>query len=80
MRPAPGSLATVAADTLHALQTIRAAIKPADGTPEDAALVHLETFAATALRVFHKTNPSKLRSEARTVELSMRLDIPRMPA
>lgn len=61
------------ADLTLALQTIREALNPVDGTPEDNALCAVETFAAVALRVFRKTNPSKLRSEARTVEIGARL-------
>ena len=43
--------------------------------PEDVreALAGVETFCAIALRVFAKTNPSKLRSEAMTVEIAARL-------
>lgn len=37
------------------------------------ALAGVETFCAIALRVFAKTNPSKLRSEAMTVEIAARL-------
>jgi hypothetical protein len=62
------------ADLTLALQTIREALKPVDGTPEDNALCAVETFAAVALRVFRKTNPGKLRSEARTVEISARMN------
>ncbi len=61
------------ADLTLALQTIREALQPVDGTPEDNAICAVETFAAVALRVFRKTNPSKLRSEARTVEIGARL-------
>lgn len=61
------------ADLTLALQTVREALKPVDGTPEDHAMCAIETFAAVALRVFRKTNPSKLRSEARTVEIGARL-------
>lgn len=61
------------ADLTIALQTVRDALKPVDGTPEDHAMCAIETFAAVALRVFRKTNPSKLRSEARTVEIGARL-------
>lgn len=60
-------------DLTLALQTVREALAPVDGTPEDSALCAIETFAAVALRVFRKTNPSKLRSEARTVEIGARL-------
>ncbi len=39
----------------------------------DAAMAHVESFCAIAVRVFAKTNPSKIRSEALTVEISARL-------
>lgn len=39
----------------------------------EADLLTVETFAAVATRVMKKTNPSKIRDEARTVEISMRL-------
>lgn len=61
------------ADLTLALQTVREALKPVDGTPEDNALCSIETFCAVSLRVMRKTNPSKLRSEARTVEIGVRL-------
>ena len=38
------------------------------------ALVSIETFVAIALRVFVKTNPSKLRDVMRTVEIQARID------
>lgn len=57
-----------------ALKLIRAALNAEDGSPEDHAIEGLATFAAVAIRVFRKTNPSKLRSEARTVEIKARLD------
>ena len=34
----------------------------------------IETFAAVALRVMAKTNPSKVRDEARTVEMQVLLE------
>ena len=55
------------------LQALRDHIKPQDGTPEDTALCSIETFCAVALRVMRKTNPSKVRSEARTVEIAARI-------
>lgn len=60
-------------DLTMALQTLREALQPVDGTPEDHALCAVETFCAIALRVFRKTNPSKLRSEAMTVEIGARM-------
>jgi len=61
-------------DLTAALKTIREALKPTDDTPEDHAMCAVETFAAIAIRVLKKTNPSKLRSEARTVEIRCRMD------
>lgn len=41
------------------------------------ALAEVETFVAIALRVLAKTNPSKVRDEARTVHISYLLkDLP----
>ena len=56
------------------LRAIRAALAPADGSPEDAALSGVETFCALAMRVLKKTNPSKIRSEAVTLEIKCRAD------
>lgn len=39
----------------------------------DDAFAGVETFCAIALRVLAKTNPSKVRSEAVTVEISVRM-------
>lgn len=61
-------------DLTDALATLRDALAPADGTLEDDAMCAVETFCAVALRVMRKTNPSKLRDEARTVEIKARLD------
>jgi len=56
-----------------ALKTLRDAYSPQDESPEDDAFVILETFCAIALRVMRKTNPSKIRDEARTVEIGARM-------
>lgn len=61
-------------DLVRALATIRAALKPQDGTPEDDALTHVESFAAVALRVMKQTNPSKIRSCAMTEEIKARIE------
>ncbi len=55
---------------------LRAPGQPAgiDGSPEDIALCSIETFVAIALRVMKRTNPSKIRDAARTVEIQARLD------
>ena len=39
----------------------------------DQSLINIETFIAIALRVFSKTNISKLQSEFRTVEIAARM-------
>lgn len=62
------------ADLTLSIQAVREALKAEDGSPEDIAMCEIETFCAIALRVMRKTNPSKLRSEARTVEISARLN------
>lgn len=67
-------MAQVEADLAQHLSTVRQALNPQDGTPEDYALCAVETFAVIALRVMRKTNPSKVRSEARTVEIKARMD------
>jgi hypothetical protein len=59
--------------TAH-LKTLREALQPEDDTPADEALCTLETFVALSLRVMRKTNPSKIRSEARTLEIKARMD------
>ena len=61
-------------DIVAELRVLRASLKPVDDTPEDHALCAVETFVAVSLRVMSKTNPSKLRSEARNVELQARMD------
>jgi len=62
------------ADLTRELAKLRAALGPADGTELDTALCYVETFCVVAIRVMHKTNPSKIRSEARTVEIKARMD------
>lgn len=52
-----------------ALELLRARLQPQDHTPEDAAICTVENFGVVALAVFRKTNPSKIRSEARTAEI-----------
>ena len=39
----------------------------------EAALAHLETFAAISIRVLRTTNPSKIRDAARTEEIAARI-------
>jgi hypothetical protein len=63
----------VARELAEHLKTVRQAMQPEDGSHADTALCSVETFCAVALRVMKKTNPSKIKSEARTVELYARL-------
>ena len=67
-------VAQLDADITAELKVLRDALDPVDGSEIDTALCSVETFVVVALRVFAKTNPSKLRSEARTVEIKARLD------
>ena len=67
-------MAAIEADLVAALRVIRAAVNPQDGTPEDDAITHLESFAAVAIRVMRKTNPSKIRSCAMTEEIKARIE------
>jgi hypothetical protein len=61
-------------DIAAALTTMRERLYLPDGSPQEIALCEIETFCAIAIRVMRKTNPSKLRSEARTFEIKARLD------
>lgn len=57
-----------------ALLMILRELDPEDGSPLDEAFYTLKSFADVAIRVMRKTNPSKIRSEARTVEIKARID------
>lgn len=74
MTRARTDLAETEADLAASLKVVRDALKPVDGSAEDTAMAGVETFCAIALRVMRKTNPSKVRSEARTVEIKARMD------
>lgn len=74
MTRARSDVAEIDADITEAITTLREALQPMEGSAEDTALCSVETFIVIALRVFAKTNPSKLRSETRTVEIKARLD------
>lgn len=67
-------VAEIDADITEAITVLREALQPMEGSAEDTALCSVETFIVVALRVFAKTNPSKLRSETRTVEIKARID------
>lgn len=62
----------IARDLAASFAVLRA--NQTDGTPEDIATCEIETFCAIALRVMKKTNPSKIRDCARTVEIQAHMD------
>src|SRR5688572_8438235 len=57
------------ADLEASFKVLRDRLPFPDDSPEDEALAGIETFVAIALRVLRKTNPSKIRDEARTTEI-----------
>jgi hypothetical protein len=67
---AKSDVGEITADLVAAIQDIRQYIPP-EG--EDS-LAQIETFCAIALRVFAKTNPSKLRDAAMAEEIKARID------
>lgn len=74
MTRSAAQVAVMESQLVGAFKVIRAGLVAPDGTPEDIALATLETFTILALRVMKKTNPSKIVSEFRTVEIKARLD------
>lgn len=60
-------------DITAALSIIRPQLNLTDPTTESA-WAEIETFVAVAVAVFAKTNPSKIKSEAMTVEIHARMD------
>jgi len=58
-----------------ALSTIRDQLGAmVNDSPIDKAVATVEMFVAVAVRVMRKTNPSKVRSEAMSVEIQARMD------
>ncbi len=49
-------------------------LRPVASQADESAWSEVETFIAIALKVFAKTNPSKLRDAARTVEIHARIN------
>lgn len=74
MTRASEHVAVMEAELIRAFKVIRSSLNAPDDTPEDVALATLETFTILALRVMKKTNPSKIVSEFRTVEIKARMD------
>lgn len=66
---ARADVSVIAQHVADDLATVRTALAEAGPSVLDA-VGTLETFAAVALRVLSKVNPSKIRSEARTTEIS----------
>lgn len=56
-------------DLIAQLYTLRDVL-PVMAPEQREALAGVETFCAVALRIIAKTNPSKVRSEAMTTEIS----------
>ena len=67
-------VAVMESQLIDAFKVIRSSLDAKDDTPEDIALATLETFTILALRVMKKTNPSKIVSEFRTVEIKARMN------
>ena len=57
-----------------ALKIILAALDPEEGSPEDTAFYTVLTHCELGFAVMRKTNPSKVRSEIRTLEIKSRMD------
>lgn len=72
MARARPDVGVMAADLANALATVRVLIDLTQ--PEnESAWAEIETFCAIALRVFAKTNPSKLRDAAMAEEIKARI-------
>ena len=57
----------------EALACIKQALDLKDGTDEDVAFYTVLSFVEVSIAVMKKTNPSKVKSEARTIEIKARL-------
>lgn len=71
---AASDVASIDADLVQAFAVLREKFAFPDGSSEDTALASIETFCAVALKVMRKTNPSKIRDAARTIEIKAHLD------
>lgn len=63
---------TIRTDLIAAIGTVRQNLDRTDPAV-DAAWAEIETFAAIALRIIAKTNPSKVRDAAMAEEIAARL-------
>jgi hypothetical protein len=62
------------ANVKHALALILAALDPDEGSELDTAFYTVLTHCDLAFAVMRKTNPSRVRSEIRTLEIKARMD------
>jgi hypothetical protein len=60
----------IAADIIAAVERLR----PVASAADEEAWAEVETFVAVALKVMSRTNPSKVRDAARTIEIHARLN------
>lgn len=63
-RPTRESIESIKEDLIRDLATIKEQVGETD------AMAGVETFCVIALRIMAKTNPSKIRDVARTVEIA----------
>lgn len=66
------NVSEIGQEMIAALGVLRDHIKDSDETVKDA-FASIETHVAVTLRVLAKTNPSKIKDAARTVEISVLL-------
>lgn len=67
-------VSAIEADMVDALRTLRDALDPEEGSPEDHAMCAAETFVAVALHALRATPPAVVRNAARVIEIRARLD------
>lgn len=65
-------VSAIAGGITGALTTLHGHIEATGSKATKEAMAELETFCVIALRIMNKTNPSKIRSEARSVEILAR--------
>jgi hypothetical protein len=71
-RPTKAAMLQTREDVIYALGIVSPYL-PLGNPAVDRSWAEIESFIAVAMRVFAKTNTSKLRSETTTVELAARL-------
>lgn len=68
MKPTKSSIQQIKEDIMRDLLAVRRMAGDTD------AMAGVESFCAVALRIMSKTNPSKIRDAAMTVEIQARMD------